>query len=187
MISLRIARPEDAEAVLAIYAPYIENTAITFDYDVPSLEEFRAHMLEIMENYPFIVAEDDGKIVGYTYASTFRAREAYIYTAETSIYIKPEYQHTGIGRLLYEELEKYLIKQNIHTLYACITDTESENDEHLKKGSTLFHANVAYKYIGSMKKCGYKFNKWYDIIWMEKILIEPIDGEKLEFIPFSKL
>ena len=186
MISLRIARPEDAAEILAIYRPYIENTAITFDTDVPSVSEYSEHISHILENYPFIVAEENGKIIGYAYASTFRARKAYIYTAETSIYVKDGCHRNGVGLALYDELEKWLTKQNVIILYACITHTSYSDDPNLPEGSIAFHTSAGYKHIGQMENCGYKFGKWYDIVWMEKRLNNANENPN-DFISFSKL
>ena len=185
-MDIRLATRDDAAAILAIYGPYIANTAITFDEEIPTEEEYREKIAHVLENYPFLAAEEGGEIIGYAYASPFRPREAYRFTAETSIYVKPEYKGSGVGRALYRELERLLAKQNVHTAYACITCTDREEDEHLPEGSIPFHEKVGYDYICEMNDCGYKFGKWYSIVWMGKELI-PIGDDPEEFIPFSKL
>lgn len=120
-ITIRTATPDDTAALLAIYAPYVTKTAITFEYEVPSEEEFRRRIQTTLEAYPYLVAERGGKIIGYVYASAFHTRPAYDWNVETSIYIAKEARHTGAGRKLYEALETYLRAQGIVTLYACIT------------------------------------------------------------------
>lgn len=97
-ISIRVATPEDAEELLAIYAPYVENTAITFEYTVPSVAEFRQRIENTLNNYPYLVAVSQGEIVGYAYAGEFKAREAYAYSVETSVYVKQGMTRGGIGR-----------------------------------------------------------------------------------------
>ena len=166
-VVIRIAKEEDIKDILEIYAPFVTDTAITFEYMVPSIEEFTKRTKGIMCEYPYLVAEIDGRIVGYCYASAFHGREAYRHVAETSIYIKDEAHGIGIGRALYEELEKLIVKQNVYTLYACITYTERE-DEYLPKTSPQFHEHMGYKKIGSHENSGYKFDRWYSVAWYEK-------------------
>ncbi|MBO7231860.1 MAG: N-acetyltransferase, partial [Bacteroidales bacterium] len=104
-IIIRKACLEDAADILAIYAPYVENTAISFEYEAPSLEEFRHRMKHHMEKYPYLVAEQNGKLLGYAYAAAFHPRKAFQWLAETSIYLAPQAQGLGLGRRLYEALE----------------------------------------------------------------------------------
>ena len=103
---IRSAVPEDSGDILKIYAPYVEKTAISFEYDVPSHEEFRSRVEGILAEYPYLLAVEDGEIVGYAYASHFKPRKAYDHVAEVSIYIAENHKGKGIGRALYEELEK---------------------------------------------------------------------------------
>ena len=117
---MRIARGEDAEKLLEIYAPYVENTAITFEYEVPSIEEFRERIEHTLSRYPYLVAERGGEIMGYVYASAFKTRAAYAWAVETSIYIRTDAKHLGLGKLLYTALEGALKLQNITNVNACI-------------------------------------------------------------------
>ena len=103
-LQIRVATKEDAEALLAIYAPYVEKTAITFEYEVPSIEEFRCRIQETLKKYPYLVAEKNGKIVGYAYAGAFHARPAYDWAVETSIYVSELQKGEGIGKALYKAL-----------------------------------------------------------------------------------
>lgn len=165
--TIRVAKIEDAEELLAIYAPYVKNTAISFEYDVPSLEEFQGRMKNILQKYPYLVAERDGEIVGYTYAGAFKQRAAYNWDVETTIYVKQDCRKSGIGRQLYAALEEALSRQNILNLNACIGYPETE-DEYLTKNSVQFHEHLGFRMVGEFKKCGYKFNRWYNMVWMEK-------------------
>lgn len=168
-ITLRLAVPDDAAAILAVYAPYIRNTAITYEYEVPTVEEFRARIENTLRYFPYIVAEKDGKILGYAYASRFHPRAAYAWAAEMSIYLAPECRRTGLGTRLYALTEDILKTQGFLNLYACIAYTDTP-DEHLDDGSVRFHEKRGYKIVGHSPKSGYKFGTWYDYIWMEKVI-----------------
>ena len=150
-ILIRVARVEDAEDLLNIYAYYVKNTAISFEHEVPSLEEFKGRIKETLKNYPYLVAEIDGKIIGYVYANRFRTRAAFSWCAATSIYINMDYRRLGIGRILYEELEKILVKQNLINLYAAVANP-SEEDEYLTRNSEHFHEKMGYKTVAKFQK-----------------------------------
>lgn len=168
-VRIRTAVLQDASELLALYAPYVEHTVITFEYEVPTLQEFEARMRRIMEKFPYLVAEQDGRIVGYAYAGAFRERAAYQWGVETTIYVRQDCKKQGIGRKLYEVLEKLLAMQNILNLNACIGYPEQE-DEYLTRDSVRFHERLGYRMVGTFKKCGYKFGRWYDMVWMEKMI-----------------
>ena len=170
-IFIRSANEDDAEALLEIYAPYVMTTAITFEYEVPSVEEFRGRIRHTLEKYPYLVAEIQGVPVGYAYAGVFKGRAAYDWAVETSIYISTDRKRQGIGNRLYEELEARLKAQNILNLYACIAYAQPE-DEHLSNDSVAFHQRCGYTLVGEFHRCGYKFERWYDMVWMEKFLGE---------------
>lgn len=182
---IRIATPEDAPALLDIYAPYVEKTAISFEYEVPSVEEFRARIENILKKYPYLVAQKDGELLGYAYTHAFVGRAAYDHSAETTIYLREDMRGMGLGKRLYETLEHISIAQNIYNLNACIGYPEAE-DEHLTMNSILFHSRMGYRLVGRFHKCGYKFGTWYDMAWMEKILREHPEKPGA-MIPFSKL
>lgn len=164
---IRAATVRDAEAILRIYAPYIEKTAITFEYAVPSVEEFMGRIRKTLQRYPYLVAEVDSEIVGYAYVSAFHERAAYDWAVETSIYVDMNRKKMGIGGRLYDALELVLKEQGILNLNACIA-YPSEEDEYLTKGSVVFHEKRGYRMVGRFYQCGYKFNRWYDMVWMEK-------------------
>ena len=166
-VHIRIAQPEDAEQLLAIYAPYVRETAITFEYEVPTLEEFIQRIRNTKARYPYLTAELNGQIAGYAYAGAFHARKAYDWAVETSIYVDRTKKGMGIGAELYDTLEKILKEQNILNLNACIAWPETE-DEHLTKDSVKFHEHLGYRMVGEFHQCGYKFHRWYNMVWMEK-------------------
>ena len=164
---IRIARPEDAPALREIYAPYVKNTARTFEYDVPTVEEFRGRIENTLKKYPYFVCERNGEIIGYTYASMYRVRAAYIYDAEPSIYVKEEARGVGAGRELYEALENALSLQHVVNVYASVASIDVE-DEYLTHSSLRFHEHLGYTKVGTFKNCGHKFGRWYDMTWMSK-------------------
>ncbi len=183
-IMIRFATVQDAPQLLAIYAPYVEKTAISFEYEVPTLEDFTGRIRHTLEKFPYLVAEKDGKILGYAYVSPFGSRSAYDWSVETSIYIGENVRKMGIGRKLHEALEKVLCEQGILNMNACIAYPVQE-DEHLTRDSVKFHTKMGYRLVGEFKTCGYKFNHWYDMVWMEHLIgehkedqppVKPIDA-----------
>ena len=185
-MQIRIATVNDADEILDIYAPYVENTAITFEYDVPDTVELERRIENTVKSYPYLVAVDNSKIVGYSYAGPFRPRAAYKHSAEVSIYLDEKIRGNGIGTLLYQELEKQLIRQNVFILYASITTTDRKDDANLTDASIRFHDKFGYTIIGRHDRCGYKFGKWYSMIWMEKVIV-PLPDNPDSFIPFSEI
>ena len=180
--SIRLATADDAEALLDIYRYYVEKTAITYEYEVPTVSEFKGRIEKVLEDFPYLVVEEVSsgnnsanagttKIVGYAYASKFHERAAYQWCVEMSIYLDKDCKRNGLGRALYEELEKRLKDMGILNLYSCIGYPEKE-DEYLTYDSVRFHEKMGYKLIGHFHKCGFKFNTWYDMVWMEKIIGE---------------
>lgn len=171
MTEIRKATEADAEALLGIYAPYVERTAITFEYDVPTVEEFRRRISAIGGGYPYIVAADDGgKALGYAYAHEFYGRAAYRRSVETSVYVDAAARRQGIGRRLYGELERRLSERGFLNMYACIAYAPGGADEFLPYGSVGFHEALGFCLCGHFHKCGYKFGRWYDVVWMEKMI-----------------
>lgn len=168
-IRVRDALLSDAPTILNIYAYYVENTAITFEYELPSLHDFKARMTNIMEKYPYLVIEEDGVILGYAYAGAFIGRAAYDWSCELTIYLKEDSLKRGLGRKLYEALEKKLKAMGMLNLYACIGYPNTENS-YINKNSAQFHAHLGFTQVGLFKKCGYKFGCWFDMIWMEKLI-----------------
>ncbi|MBO4400453.1 MAG: GNAT family N-acetyltransferase [Selenomonadaceae bacterium] len=166
---IRMATIDDAEQILKIYAYYVENTAISFECAVPTLENFRGRIVATLKKYPYLVAERGGKILGYAYAHEFVGRAAYDWSAELTIYLDRNERQRGLGRRLYEALEENLREMGILNLYACIGWTERE-DEFLNQNSAKFHEHLGFRRVGLFQNCGRKFGRWYDMIWMEKII-----------------
>lgn len=160
---IRMARPEDAPALLAIYAPYVTDTAISFEYVVPTRAEFERRIKNTLERHPYLVAEQEGQILGYAYASPFKGRAAYDWSVETSIYIRRDCRGGGLGRELYTRLEELLLCQNIYILNACITSPNAASEG--------FHTSCGYHKVAHFDNIAYK-NGWLDIIWMKKQLTE---------------
>ncbi len=170
-MTIRDATAGDAGRILEIYDYYVKNTAITFEYDTPSLDEFRGRMERVMRRYPYLVVLEDGRIEGYAYAGPFVGRAAYDWSCETTIYLAPGARKRGMGRALYEALEQALGDMGILNLYACVAYPERD-DAYLTDNSARFHQHLGYARAGEFRKCGYKFGRWYDMFWMEKIIGE---------------
>lgn len=168
---IRSAAIEDAESLLMIYAYYVKNTAISFENEVPPVEEFRNRIAHTIEKYPYLVLEENGVVKGYAYAGVFKGRAAYDHCCEVTVYLDHSSKGNGYGRALYRALEEALKKMGIVNLYACIADPISE-DEYLTKNSEHFHQHMGYTKVGEFHKCGYKFGRLYNMIWMEKIIGE---------------
>lgn len=164
----RLVREEDAPNLLKIYKPYVEKTAITFEYELPSIEEFRQRIIKISSIFPYIVVIDDNdKIIGYAYANSYRERKAYDWVVELSIYLDENERGHHVGYKLYRRLLAALTALNYHRAYACIT---YPNDL-----SHAFHEKFGFREIGVMEKSGYKFSQWWGIEWMDLALQESDD------------
>lgn len=179
-ITIRSATIQDASEILSIYAPYITDTAVSFEYDVPSVKEFTERIHTTLEKYPYLVAESGGRIVGYCYVGIMHGRQAYDWSVETSIYVDQNCRRTGIGRRLHDALEQALSAMGILNLYACIASPVG-GDPYLTEDSIHFHEHLGYTHAAHFHKCGYKFHRWYDIVWMEKAI-----GKHLERQPAVK-
>ncbi|EOS65375.1 GNAT family N-acetyltransferase [Oscillibacter sp. 1-3] len=184
-LTVRAAAPEDAAALLEIYAPYVEKTAITFEYAVPSPEEFAGRIARTLERYPYLAAEAEGRIMGYAYAGPFKERAAYDWAVETTVYVREEAKRQGVGRTLYAALERCLAAQGVLNLNACVACPERE-DEYLTRDSVDFHRRMGYRLAGEFRQCGCKFGRWYNMVWMEKhIGLHPADPPPVK--PFSEV
>ena len=183
-MSIRTVRPEDAKNLLDIYAYYVEETAISFETEVPSVEEFKIRIEEILKSYPYIVACDNDELLGYAYLHPFVGRKAYELSAETTIYLNPVKKKMGIGKKLYSVLEDIAKAQNIINLYSCIGYVDVE-DEYLNNNSAEFHEHMGYRMVGKFENCGHKFDRWYHMVWMEKIIGEHKEIHK--FISFKDI
>ena len=159
---IRLATEADLPEILEIYGPYIINTTASFEYTVPTMDEFTHRFRSITADFPWLVWEEKGRILGYAYASLPFHRAAYRWCAESSIYLRPEAQGRGIGKRLQLVLEDVLKQQGYALLYAVIT---SEN-----QGSLAFHEALGYVKTAELPGCGYKFGRNLGITWMEKRL-----------------
>ena len=159
---IRIAEERDVPEILAIYAPYVLTTTYTFEYDVPTEEAFLQRFRTITAQFPWLVWEENGAVLGYAYGSAPFERAAYRWCAEISVYLKPEARGKGIGTHLYKALEAILTYQGYRLVYAIIT---SEN-----AASMAFHEKMGYKLEAKFQNCGYKFGRWLSVAWMEKEL-----------------
>ncbi|MGN1277542.1 MAG: GNAT family N-acetyltransferase [Floccifex sp.] len=166
---IRVVKISDIPQLLRIYSYYVLHTAITFEYEVPTETEFEKRIQTILSRYPYIVYEENNQILGYAYASSFKGRKAYDWSVETTIYVDVNCKHKGIGKQLYTALEFYLKKQNILNVNACISYIE-QGDKYLDLNSVHFHEHMGYSMVGQFHQCGYKFNRWYSMVWMEKFL-----------------
>jgi len=177
-IKLCLAKVEDCSDILDIYAPYVEETAITFEYSVPSLEEYKDRLTKIIGKYPFILCKINGETVGFAYANRQKERSAYQWNAELSIYVKMGFYQKGIGTALYNALIRILTQQNIKNIYGCVTIPNEKSEK--------LHAHFGFKSLGIYHKTGYKFDRWYDVVWFEKYLGEHTVPPK-PFIPIDKI
>ena len=198
---IRLANPKDAAAIRAIYEPYVLTTAITFDLVPPTVEELTEKIAATLAERPFLVAEEmrmkpvsraggsaaecDCRIVGFSYASPFRPRGAYIHAIETSVYLRQDYKGKGLGRRLYTALENILRLQHVYTANACISYIDPP-DEYSPATSRLFHERMGYVQCAHIPNCGRKFDRWYGIIWMQKE-ISPIPEMPEAFIPLPSV
>jgi phosphinothricin acetyltransferase len=159
---IRLATPEDAQAILSIYEPYIINTAITFETVTIPVEAFKERMAKIQTQFPWLVYEIDGKVVAYAYASYYRERAAFAWDCECSVYVAEEAHRKGIATKLYLELFDRLKKQGYYNIYAFITYPHDSSIE--------LHKKFGFREVGIFYKTGYKTGKWWDLMVMEKAL-----------------
>lgn len=169
---IRNAKLSDAAGLLAIYDYYVRETAISFEYETPTPAEFEDRMRTVMARYPYLVAEDGGQLLGYAYAHPFVGRAAYDWGAETTIYLAPDARRGGIGKALYAALEQALRSMGVLNMYACVGTCDAE-DEYLTNNSADFHRHIGFKQVGEFKRCGRKFGRWYDMVWLEKNIAAP--------------
>ena len=174
MIEIRTAKKEDTGRLLEIYDYYVRNTAVSFEYETPSYDEFAGRMEHALNKYPYLVIVKDGRIEGYAYAGPFKTRAAYGWSCEISIYLDRSARKCGLGRMLSEALEAELKKMGILNVYGCIAFPDRE-DEYLTKNSAEYHEHLGFQTVGMFRHCAYKFGRWYNMIWMEKIIGEHVD------------
>ena len=157
MIRIRLAGEGDVAGILEIYRPYIEMTAITFEYDVPSEEDFLARFRDITSRGPWLVGEEDGVLLGYAYLDRAFVRAAYSWAADLSVYLRPEARGRGLGRAFYTLLERMAALQGYQVLYGLVT---TGND-----ASCRFHEAMGYRLRCCMPDCGFKLGRWHGFNW----------------------
>ncbi len=158
--SIRRAREADAQALLDIYAPYVTDTPVTFETEVPSLAEFTGRIRSVSAEYPYLVCEIGGTIVGYAYAHRYKERAAYQWDAELSVYLDGASRGRGLGKAFYTALIEILVLQNVKTVYGCVL-CPNESSERL-------HDSLGFSRVGVFRSTGYKCGAWRDVVWFEK-------------------
>lgn len=176
-MNIRIATARDSAALLAIYAQYID-TSITFEYVLPTVQEFAGRIMETLTEYPYLVCEDEGTIVGYCYAHRAQVRAAYQWNAEASIYLDREYTGRRLGKLLYGMLFELLAMQGVKTVYGCVTDPNPK--------SVALHERVGFTRFAVFPQAGYKCGAWHDVLWFQKEL-NPHEDAPVPVTPFPAL
>ena len=180
-MNIRFATPADTPAILETYAPYITHSIITFEYDVPSVAEFAERIRIVQQQLPYLVAEVDGQIMGYAYASKHRDRMAYQWSVDTSVYVHPDGHRQGIARQLYTTLFELLRRQGYYNVYAGITLPNPKSE--------AFHSTMGFEPVGIYTNVGYKMGAWHDVVWLQLALKPhqldpipptPIRGDELD-------
>lgn len=181
-VYIRSVRVEDAERLLSIYKPYVENTAISFEYKVPELQEFSERIKTISARFPYLVLCKNDEVFGYAYASVFHSRSAYDKSVEISIYIDKDFHGKGYGRFLYQALEKELREKGFAVMYACIAASSRNPDQYLTDASIKFHEKLGFTNAGYFQNCAQKFGCWYNIVYMQKNLLLEYKDEHVSSI-----
>ena len=154
---IRVARREDTGAMLEIYAPFVRDTAVSLEYEPPTPEVFAARFDRITRQYPWLVWEEDGRVLGYAYADRALERTAYQWDADVSIYMAGDARHTGAAHQLYSRLESLMGELGYCNLYALITAGNAD--------SRRFHERRGYRLEGVLRRSGFKFGQWHDVCW----------------------
>lgn len=178
MTTIRLAQPTDAAGILAIYAPFIANTSITFETEIPTEIEFANRIDSYLANWPWLVCEADGQIAGYAYASRYRERVAYQWSVECSVYIHDDFQQRGIARALYTGLFSILKKQGYRNVYAVINLPNER--------SVAFHESMGFNRFATYEKVGYKLGQWKNVGWW-RLIINEFVHEPAPVVSFSLL
>lgn len=178
MSLVRLATPEDAAGILAIYAPYIANTSFTFETELPSVNDFAERIRNYLIQWPWLVCEANGMITGYAYATRYRERTAYQWCVESSIYIHDDFQKAGIGKILYTALFEILKRQGFNNVYAVINLPNEK--------SVAFHEKLGFHYFATYEKVGYKLGKWKNVGWWQ-LSLNTYGDEPAAPVKFSDL
>lgn len=174
-MNIRFVEVSDAKRLIEIYAYYVTDTTVSFETEVPTVENFENRIKQTTASYPYIVMEDEGKIIGYAYASRYRSRKAFDWSVELSVYVDRPNQKQGIGAILYKKLLEMLKQQGIATAYACLA--------YPNPGSEAFHKKLGFDFVGIFHQSGYKFESWQDTCWFELKLNEEVKN----ILPIEKI
>jgi phosphinothricin acetyltransferase len=175
--TIRLATVDDAPAVHAIYAPIVRDTAISFEWEAPTVGEMAGRIEKVLAaGFPWLVAEADGEVGGYAYASRFRSRAAYDWTAEVSVYVDERRHRRGIGRTVYSRLLRLLEAQGFRSAYGVATASNP--------GSEALHRSLGFEQVGSFPRAGYKFGAWHDVVFW-RIALGPENGAPDPIRPLS--
>lgn len=177
MAILRIARPGDAADIAAIYAPFVRDTAISFEVNPPGTDEMLGRITSTLATYPWLVAESEGRVAGYAYASQHRLREAYRWACDVAVYLSPDAQGKGFGSLLYTELLRILTSQGFRSAYGGIALPNA--------ASVALHEKMGFRHLGTYTQVGFKLGQWHDVGWWQRTLSADA-GVPGEVIPFAK-
>jgi phosphinothricin acetyltransferase len=177
-MTIRFATLADAPALLAIYAPYITDSFVSFEYEVPSLAEFTQRIDAIQQQLPYLVAEVAGRVLGYAYASKHRDRMAYQWSVDTSVYIHPDGHRQGIGRQLYGHLFDLLRQQGYYNVYAGITLPNPSSE--------AFHRAIGFELVGTYRNVGYKMGAWRSVSWFQ-LTLQPYPINPVPPVPVHQL
>ena len=178
MDTIRTALASDAPAILEIYAPYIINTAATFETEVPSAENFAQRITTYQQSWPWLVYESDGIIAGYAYATKHRERSAYQWCVESSVYVHENIQRKGIATVLYQKLFAILKHQGCRNVYAGITLPNEK--------SVRFHQKNKFTWLAEYKNIGYKLGSWHTVSWWQ-LLLNDYDADPSQVIKFPNV
>lgn len=154
-IIFRLAQPADAPRILEIYRPYVEDMAVSFEYEAPSLAAFEARMEGIMRVYPYIVAEEAGRVMGFAYATRHAERKAYDWSANLSVYLDAAVISKGLGKRLYNGLIALLRLQNVQNVFGLIVGSNER--------SLAFHERLGFQRVGLYRNMGYKLGEWHSV------------------------
>lgn len=178
MITLHTVTPADAPEIARIYAPYVETTTVTFEYVPPTAEEFARRISHTLPQYPYLKAVEDGRTIGYAYASSLHPRAAYQWATELSVYLDMNCTGRGVGKALYKALMELLLRQGYVVAYGCIALPNEP--------SIALHQKLGFTLSGTWERSGYKFGKWLDVVWLQKFLC-PLPSSPKEPTAFSQL
>ena len=166
-LGVRSATPDDAAACAAIYAPYVEGTAVSFETEPPSVEVVRGRLESALRTHAWVVLEDDGRVVGYAYAGPYKERAAYRWSCEVSVYLEQGRRRTGAGRVLYEALFERLVERGYLVAVAGMSLPNPASEG--------LHRALGFEDVGTWRRIGHKHGRWYDVHWVQRPLVPPHD------------